>query len=506
MAASSRAAVGSNVVVSLFISVMWLLVFLQETSPAHAVENPNPVLLVVFDGFGWDFMRKASTPNLDGLIQTGATVPFVWNVFPASSLPNHYTLATGLYPSSHGIISNGIYDSKLNANFTMRTNDSVWFENAEPIWITNQKQGFKSGNCFWPGYNVNISGYYPSFSTRNSAYEPPVDPLNVSNVMPWHDRVDLVVTWLTSSDPPSFVVVYFEEPDEVSHKFGPDSNQTKQQIHANDELIGYLLTRLKEHKLDDKINLIITADHGQIGYNTSTFINMDEYVPPDLYDFWPKGHSSIIPMISPKKGKDFKDVVDKFRKAAVEIGGKMQVFERNEIPENLHFKYKNRVGELLIIMEAPWKFNTSKFIYHGTMLPNATRGTHGYNTSCKEMRPFFIAHGPAFKQGHHGQPIHSVDLYPLICHLLGIQPAPNNGSLDHVKQLLRESIKQPRQTLSLGRIIVGGVLSAIIVVCLGVVVLFKWRKWRSKKTESSGLELETESFTPLMSNLNYDSS
>ena len=118
----------------LFISIsVWVLIFSQKTQLSHAVENPNPVLLVVFDGVGWDFLEKASTPNFEGLVQDGATVPFVWNVFPTLSLPSHYTLAAGLYPSSHGIISNRFYDSKLNKTFTMRSKDSVWFNNAEPI-------------------------------------------------------------------------------------------------------------------------------------------------------------------------------------------------------------------------------------------------------------------------------------------------------------------------------------------------------------------------------------
>ena len=282
---------------------------------SYAIEKPTPVLLVVFDGFGWDFLSEAHTPNFDRLIENGVTVPFVWNVFPASSLPNHYTLATGLYPSSHGIIDNSVYDSVLNASFTMRTNDSVWFDNAEPIWVTNEKQGFKSGNCYWPGYNVNISGYYPSLNTINYGYEPPVDPVNSSNVMPFRDRVDVVIGWLTLPDPPTFVVVYFDEPDETSHKFGPQSNQTKQKIIALDNLMGYLMLRLKQKKIHDNLNLIITADHGQIGYNTSFFINIDQYVNPDLYDFWPMGASSITPMIIPKKGKNFTDVVQKFLEA-----------------------------------------------------------------------------------------------------------------------------------------------------------------------------------------------
>ena len=236
------------------------------------------------------------------------------------------------------------------------------------------------------------------------------------------------------------------------------------------------------------------------------FINFDQYVNPDLYDIWPMSRNSIIPMISPKKGKNFTEVVEKFRDAAVQTGGKMKVFERNEIPENLHFNYKNRVGELLIIMEAPWKFDSSKFGYRKAMPVNVTWGTHGYNTSCKGMRPFFIAHGPAFKQGHRGQPIHSVDLYPLICHLLGIQPAPNNGSLDRVRELLRER-KKEGLPLSLGTNLVSGIviLAALIIACLGVLVLLKWRKLRGETRRTSALELEVQSSAPLISNMDiYD--
>ena len=65
-------------------------------------------------------------------------------------------------------------------------------------------------------------------------------------------------------------------------------------------------------------------------------------------------------------------------------------------------------------------------------------GNHGYNNSLQDMHPFFIAMGPGFREGAEVQTFKSVDVYPLMCHLLGLHPAPNNGSLDAVKPLLRE--------------------------------------------------------------------
>ena len=53
------------------------------------------------------------------------------------------------------------------------------------------------------------------------------------------------------------------------------------------------------------------------------------------------------------------------------------------------------------------------------------------------MHPIFLARGPAFKQGHH-TPVqfNSVDIYPLLCHILDVAPAPHDGSLQNVNHML----------------------------------------------------------------------
>ena len=54
------------------------------------------------------------------------------------------------------------------------------------------------------------------------------------------------------------------------------------------------------------------------------------------------------------------------------------------------------------------------------------------------MHAFFIAMGPGFREGAEVTTFDNVDVYPLMCHLLGLHPAPNNGSLDAIRSLLRE--------------------------------------------------------------------
>ena len=53
------------------------------------------------------------------------------------------------------------------------------------------------------------------------------------------------------------------------------------------------------------------------------------------------------------------------------------------------------------------------------------------------MHPLFMAVGPAFKQGlRDARPFHIVDIYSLMCHILGLEPAPNNGSLSKTAHIL----------------------------------------------------------------------
>jgi hypothetical protein len=52
------------------------------------------------------------------------------------------------------------------------------------------------------------------------------------------------------------------------------------------------------------------------------------------------------------------------------------------------------------------------------------------------MHPFFIAMGPDFKPGAKVDTFDNVDIYPLMCKLLQLKPAPNNGSLEIVSKLL----------------------------------------------------------------------
>jgi len=110
-----------------YLSILFLP--LIYCSPVINKTSSIPLLLLIsFDGFRWDYPDLYNLPNFNSLIQRGVRVKYIQNNFATVTFPLHYTIVTGLYEETHGIVANTIYDSELNATTTIETmNDTKWW-------------------------------------------------------------------------------------------------------------------------------------------------------------------------------------------------------------------------------------------------------------------------------------------------------------------------------------------------------------------------------------------
>jgi len=69
----------------------------------------------------------------------------------------------------------------------------------------------------------------------------------------------------------------------------------------------------------------------------------------------------------------------------------------------------------------------------------STGGMHGWNSSSDMMKTIFLASGPAFKKGYVKKGFENIHVYELMCAVLGLTPAANNGSFSAVADLLLSS-------------------------------------------------------------------
>ncbi|GAB6032703.1 ectonucleotide pyrophosphatase phosphodiesterase [Chamberlinius hualienensis] len=410
--------------------------------------DDNKVLIISFDGFRHDYLTMTETPNFDQLIAGGVKAPWIEPRFITKTFPNHHSIATGLYEESHGIVANIFYDPIINKTFEPKSIESEWWDTgAVPLWITNQENGGVSGGNMWPGVEAPI---------RNQT---PIHLLPFNNTLSWFVKVDYVIKWLTDAEKPAnLIYLYFNEPDSTGHEYGPESTEIKEAIKRTDNITGYLISQLKNNDLFDKVNIIITSDHGMTSTPSEKFIDLNSIlVPHNNYQLF---SSSPVLHVLPKEGQ-FDHVYNSLVNATQ--WQPFTVYKKEEIPEEYHYRNNRRIMPILLVADEHWAISES--------IPTEL-GNHGYNNSLPSMRPFFVAHGPAFKSGFVSKPFRNIDIYPLACYILSIQPMPNNGSLDNVVEML---ISPPSNNIDHTVIIVVAVL---LVLCLlgaiiGIVLAYK---------------------------------
>ena len=265
-----------NVMLMLFVA--WTTLSAAILSLASADKVPL-LILISFDGFRNDYLDNHTLPYINKhFVESGVRVKSgLVNVFPTVTYPNHWSLATGLYPESSGVVANVMYDSDLNetfVDFQAHDNETIWFDKNNqsiPIWILNQLSGERRSGLIgsFPGGNVKILGRSVSLS------------LDYKNEMNWFERVDAMVKWFTSpneSERINMGVLYFPEPDESGHEFGPYSQEIGQVLTKCDLVIGYLMNQLSEAGLAKEMNVIITSDHGMDQVAEERSIDLSDYV------------------------------------------------------------------------------------------------------------------------------------------------------------------------------------------------------------------------------------
>jgi predicted AlkP superfamily pyrophosphatase or phosphodiesterase len=407
-----------------FLSLLFLFCFSISALPQQPIKDLKPtVILISLDGFRWDYLDKFKPPTLNRLAREGVRARWMIPSFPTKTFPNHYTIATGLYPAHHGIVENNVYD--FGEVFTMSNRKEVqnprWWL-GEPIWVTAEKQGQIAASYFFVGTETKIEGYQPQI-WRAWNGEVPAE-MRVDKVLGWFD--------FPPAKRPTMITLYFSDVDDAGHAFSPDAEETKYAVWNVDRYIERLMSGLKARGIDRKVNVIIVSDHGMATVNLRQTTFLDDYFDFDLAEkiLW----TNEIVQIFPKAGK-VDEIFSKINRLK-----HTTCWKKADIPDRLHYKDGKRVAPVICSSEEGW-LTTSHERYADLMKdiddPDNPRGGHGYDNRYQSMQATFIAHGEAFKQRYTAQPFENIQIYNLMCRILGLTPAKNDGNLNAVRGMLK---------------------------------------------------------------------
>ena len=373
-------------------------------------QKRNLTIVVSLDAFRWDYPTIYNTPWLDSIAANGVAATMVPS-YPSSTIPNHFTLATGLVPDHHGIVNSQFWAPEKGELFSMgdsATRYNPYYFGGEPIWVTAKKQGVKSASIYWVGSDVAIQGLYPDYYLRWDNEPRLTYPQRVEEA--------LRIAKLPESERPSLLMVYFDEPDWTTHHYGPIAEESEAVIEELDSLMGILYRGLKE--LDYGVNLIVTSDHGMTEISDEKFISIKQTVNPD----WVERIVSTNPTTIFCKEGCRDSLFNQLSKVK-----HISVWRKEEVPAHLNYGTSNHLGDLIVAPDLGWQFATT---------PRGLKGAHGYDINEPDMQIIFRACGPDFKRGYTlPHSFSNVDLYSILAELLKIEPAKTDGSLEKVQEL-----------------------------------------------------------------------
>ncbi len=389
----------------------------RRSAVATAPTEKQYVVILSMDAFRWDLAGRSHTPTLDSLARAGPMPKFIRSTPPTPSEPLRH--GHGPAPDHHGVVNNGFYDRKIGRRLSVF--DSLDVRTAGILERrADLEYGGKTGltaNIFmWPGSEVPIDGHQATVWTPYSSKPT------------YYQRADWVIEAMTrpEAEIPELVMWYFEEPDATMHTYGPESPEAVGRAEHIDSVLRYFFREIRRSPVFERINFIVTADHGMAALSPERYINL-----------LPLLDTAQVVRVVP--GTPFGlEVKEEYADQAVRTlrrTGHMKAWRREQMPRRFHYgTHPTRLTNIIVIPETGWTLD-----YAAAARPVRKRGTHGFDNRDRDMHMVFYASGPAFRKGYRQGSFQNQNMYLILCRLLGIEPAPNDGEWRDIKRMFNEN-------------------------------------------------------------------
>ena len=224
--------------------------------------KPTHVIILGIDGMSPQGMMKASTPNIDRLIENGSFTLQARSVRPTSSSSNWTSMITGSGVEQHGVTSNNwerdefsIYPAAVGAENIFPTMFSV---------IHNHNPSLRTAAYYhWKGIGRLIEASI------------------INDVFHGENELATVDSFIVNlkKNTPNLNFLSLDHVDGAGHKFGHMSDGYLKSISYTDSMIGEIIQTVEELGLLDNTMFIVISDHGFIGHGHGGD-SMDELLIP----------------------------------------------------------------------------------------------------------------------------------------------------------------------------------------------------------------------------------
>ena len=450
-----------------------VVIALAALAPVAASQTASPAphlqLVIVVDGLRPDYVTPALMPRLERLGRRGIVFTAHHSVVPTVTRVNASSMATGVYPESHGLLGNTVYvpavdptkgldtGSRGNLEAIARANAPLLTAPSlgellpaagKKLFVAGAGTG---GAAFLLNHTVGTGAIVHQEFTRPESLRAHVleklgaaPPSAMPNAALNHRAVDAYLTLGLDELHPDLSLLWISDPDHTAHDKGIGSEATTESLRLADAEIGRIVDALAAKGLADRTNVIVVSDHG---FSTHTgALRLAALVAP-LARPLPDGAPDIVVV---EGTVNFRAAVEPARVAAIvamlqkrpEVGA---IFTRpkpaggseGSVSGTLSFDVVrwNHPRSAEILVSANWTGEKNAAGYAGTTANSGVAG-HGA-TSPYDVHNTLIAAGPDFREHAVSDvPTSNVDLAPTLLKLLGV-PIPSSMSGRVIEEALQ---------------------------------------------------------------------
>ena len=228
---------------------------LGPSSSVIAQGSPQRTVVIMFDGFGVDYLAESSMPVLgqwkrDGLYKA------VTGLMPSVTNVNNASICCGVWPEVHGITGNTYFDEKRGVEDYMESAELLLaptlFERAAMRGVKSALLSSKAKTVTFllRGAEIVLTAEEPTAEWVQRLG--PAPSIYSSEINYWLLRAAIYIL----RNRPDIACLYIHTTDYPMHMWAPESQESKEHLARLDELFGEAM-----HTAPDAA-FLVTADHG----------------------------------------------------------------------------------------------------------------------------------------------------------------------------------------------------------------------------------------------------
>lgn len=426
------------------------LLVLWGCTPQPAADSVGQ-LVVVMDGLRPDYVTAELMPNLHALGQRGVVFADHHSVFPTVTRVNAAAIVTGSYPARDGLLGNEVYIPEVDSRAILNTAEKATLERIEAatggrlltaptlgelLAASGKRLLALSSGSQGSGFLLNHRTpagaiVHPDYTVPDDLRARIDDRLGAgpTGASPVEERtrwvVDVFLSVGLDEVRPDVSLLWMGTVDTAAHASGVGTPATLDAIRQVDAEFGRLLAGLRERDLLDRMDVLVTADHGFSTHSaefdpdrdieravTAAGADPASVVRAEgaLYVHDPDLVPAIVEALQrdPAAGPIFTPSGDPDADAGTAPG---------TLSLGLAHWNHARAGQILV--SAAWTDEVNPEGYPGIVTSGGVAG-HG-STSPFDIHATLIAAGPDYREGLESPvPTANVDLAPTLLHLAGL--------------------------------------------------------------------------------------